>query len=95
MGNVDETHQLVVSGSTAAWKLLSTPGDTPGARVYHTMAALGDGTAVVFGGLVMSTSTPSSDVYQLVVSPTDASGATVSGAVHAVLAFFLIMAFCT
>ena len=35
----------------ANWTLLSNAGDTPSARFNHAMAALADGTLVVFGGL--------------------------------------------
>ena len=41
---------LCTSGTSLNWASLSSDGATPSARSFHSMTALADGTAVLFGG---------------------------------------------
>ena len=64
-------HTVTVSGTTASWVRLTSAGDTPAARAYHTMTALADGTAVLFGASGVDGYLD--DVHTLTVSTTSAS----------------------
>ena len=48
--DLDDLHTLDVSGGTAIWIELASSGDIPRVEYDHTMVALADGTAVMFGG---------------------------------------------
>ena len=72
---LNDVYTLTVSGTSATWALLSSGGDTPSARYYHSMTALADGTAVLFGGF---NGGYLNDVYTLTVSGTDATWASLS-----------------
>ena len=62
---LNDVYTLTVSVTSATWASLSSGGDIPSARSDHTMTALGDGTAVLFGG---RDGAYLSDVYTLTVS---------------------------
>ena len=47
---LDDVYTLTVLETTASWVSLSSQGDTPSARSGHSMTALVDDTAVLFGG---------------------------------------------
>jgi len=72
-GISDETYQLVVSGSTATWTLLSNTGDSPGGRYDHAMAALSDDTVVLLGGEYEYDYEAYGGTYQLEVSGSTAT----------------------
>lgn len=62
-----DSWQVSVSGDVATWTQLNPSGDVPGSRTAHSMVALSDGTALLFGGLeqeVIASNTP----WQLTVS---------------------------
>lgn len=62
-----DSWQVSVSGDVATWTQLNPSGDVPGIRTAHSMVALSDGTALLFGGLeqeVIASNTP----WQLTVS---------------------------
>ena len=69
---LNDVYTLTVSGTSAAWASLSSDGDTPSARYCHSMTALGDGRAVLFGG-GGSHGGYFNDVYTLTVSGTSAN----------------------
>ena len=64
-------------GTSATWASLSSDGDTPSARYAHSMTALADGTAVLFGGY-SGAGGRLNDVYTLTVSATSATWASLS-----------------
>ena len=70
-GFLNDTYSLSVSGTTASWTSLNSQGDIPSARARHSMTALADGTAVLFGGT--DDDDLFDDVYTLTVSGTTAS----------------------
>ena len=47
---LNDVYTLTVSGTTASWTSLNSQEDTPSARSGHSMTALVDDTAVLFGG---------------------------------------------
>ena len=49
----NDVYTLTVSGTRATWASLSSDGATPGGRYGHSMTALADGTAVLFGGTIV------------------------------------------
>ena len=73
---LDDLYTLSVTGTTASWALLDSEGDTPGARLWHSMTVLAHGTAVLFGGFDMSSSL--NDLYTLSVTGTTASWASLT-----------------
>ena len=75
VGRLNDVYTLTVSGTSATWASLSSDGATPSARSSHSMTALADGTAVLFGGYV---GVPLNDVYTLSVSGTSATWASLS-----------------
>ena len=70
-GAEHDIYKLTVSGTTATWAELSSSGDTPESRYYHTMTVLPDGTTVMFGGYTYPTYLD--DMYKLIVSGTTAT----------------------
>ena len=73
---LSDVYTLTVSGTSATWASLGGDGDTPSIRGYYSMTALGDGTAVLFGGSYFGTHF--NDVYTLTVSATSAQSPTQS-----------------
>ena len=67
---------LCTSGRSVTWASLSSDGATPSARYSHSMTALEDGTAVLFGGY--GDDGYLNDVYTLTVSGTSATWASLS-----------------
>ena len=72
---LNDVYTLTVSGTSATWASLNSDGATPSARYYHSMTALADGTAVLFGGYDGDSL---NDVYTLTVSGTSATWASLS-----------------
>ena len=72
----NDVYTLTVSGTSATWVWLSSYGSTPSARYAHSMTALADGTAVLFGG--WSAVGRLNDVYTLTVSGTSATWVSLS-----------------
>ena len=72
---LNDVYTLTVSGTSATWASLSIDGATPSGRYYHTMTALADGTAVLFGGY---DGARLNDVYTLTVSGTSATWTSLS-----------------
>ena len=78
-GFLNDVYKLTVSGSGASWASLNSAGDTPSGRYVHSMTALVDGRAVLFGGYSYGylndawTHYYLYDVYTLSVSGTTAS----------------------
>ena len=73
---LNDVYTLTVSGTSATWASLSSDGATPSARSQHTMTALADGTAVLFGGY--NNGARLNDVYTLTVSGTSATWTSLS-----------------
>ena len=73
---LNDLYTLTVSGTSATCASLSSDGATPSARTSHSMTALADGTAVLFGGY--DGDARLNDVYTLTVSGTSATWASLS-----------------
>ena len=67
---LNDIYTLEVSSSEANWTELSSSGDVPSGRYWHSLTVLADGTAVLFGGYDGSRL---NDIYTLEVSSSEAN----------------------
>ena len=67
-GFINDVYTFTLSGSTATWTSLSSQGDVvPSVRLWHTLTALSDGSAVTCSSDFLG------DLYELQISGTNAT----------------------